>query len=73
MDHPQSSINQGQSTGRLVMVGLMASAMGSGIFNLPYRANQTGLALFILYVGAAGFFSTLGALLLNRLIQSKGY
>ena len=51
----------------------MASAMGTGIFNLPFRATQTGVLVFIVYVLAAAAFSTIGALLLKKLIQEKGF
>lgn len=55
------------------MFGLMASAMGTGIFNLPFRASQTGLLIFIFYVAAAAVFSYTGCQLIKDLMEKKGY
>lgn len=48
---------------------LLASAMGTGIFNLPYRINVTGVVPFIFFVVAGGLFSYLGMFLISRLIR----
>jgi len=47
---------------------LLASAMGTGMFNLPYRVSQIGLVPFVMYVLIGGFFSYLGMYLISRLI-----
>lgn len=48
---------------------LLASAMGTGMFNLPYRINVTGVIPFIFFVIAGGLFSYLGMFLISRLIR----
>lgn len=48
---------------------LLASAMGTGMFNLPYRINETGVVPFVLFVVAGGLFSYLGMYLLAQLIR----
>jgi amino acid permease len=48
---------------------LLASAMGTGIFNLPYRVQQTGVVFYVLYLILAGLFSYLGMYTLSRLIH----
>lgn len=47
---------------------LLASAMGSGMFNLPYRVNQVGVVPFLLFLLATGLFSYIGMYLISRLI-----
>jgi hypothetical protein len=47
---------------------LLASAMGTGMFNLPYRINEIGLGAYFLFVIAGGMFSYLGMYLISRLI-----
>ena len=47
---------------------LLASAMGTGMFNLPYRVSQIGLVPFMAYVFIGGFFSYIGMYLISRLI-----
>jgi amino acid permease len=47
---------------------LLASAMGSGMFNLPYRIDRIGIIPFLVYVFAAGLFSYIGMYLISRLI-----
>jgi hypothetical protein len=44
---------------------LLASAMGTGMFNLPYRINEIGIVAYILFVIAAGIFSYLGMYLIS--------
>lgn len=56
-----------------VMFGMMASAMGTGIFNLPLRITEVGLLTFIFYVIVSGLFSYMGANMLTKLVKSKGY
>ena len=51
----------------------MASAMGTGIFNLPLRVQEVGLLAFILYVILAVIFSYSGAIMLARMIKAKGF
>ncbi len=48
---------------------LLASAMGTGVFNLPFRLGQIGLFSYVLFILAAGFFSYIGMYLLSRLIH----
>jgi len=48
---------------------LLASAMGTGIFNLPYRVEQTGIFYYVLYLFIAAIFSYLGMYTLSRLIH----
>jgi amino acid permease len=55
------------------MFAMMASALGTGIFNLPLRVTEIGFIMFILYVVAAGAFSYLGCVLLQRMIVQKGF
>jgi len=58
----------GQGAMRGSIFALLASAMGTGVFNLPYRVNAVGVIPFILMFLAAGFFSYLGMYLMSRLI-----
>ena len=53
------------SSGMFVM---MASAMGTGIFNLPLRITEVGLLSFIFYVIVGGLFSFMGANMLRNMI-----
>jgi amino acid permease len=48
---------------------LLASSMGTGMFNLSYRINQIGIFPYILFILAAGLFSHIGMYLLSRLIH----
>lgn len=43
--------------------------MGTGMFNLPYRINVTGVVPFIIFVAAGGLFSYLGMYLISQLIR----
>ena len=70
-DTPPTSA--GKSTMNGVMFGMMASAMGTGIFNLPLRITEVGLLTFIVYVLVAAAFSYMGANMLTKLVTSKGY
>ena len=47
---------------------LLASAMGTGMFNLPYRVNQIGVAFYLIFIRAGGLFSYYGMFLISRLI-----
>lgn len=42
--------------------------MGTGMFNLPYRITKIGLAPYLVFILAGGFFSYLGMYLISRLI-----
>lgn len=55
------------------MFAMMASALGTGIFNLPLRITQVGLVIFIVYVFLAGVFSYMGCVLLQRMIAARGF
>ena len=48
---------------------LLASAMGTGMFNLPYRINEIGVFPYLLFILAAALFSHIGMYLLSRLIH----
>lgn len=48
---------------------LLASAMGTGMFNLPYRINQIGLLPYFLFILVSGLFSYIGMYMLSRLIN----
>ena len=48
---------------------LLASSMGTGIFNLPYRVEQIGVFFYILYLLASTLFAYLGMYTLSRLIH----
>ena len=48
---------------------LLASAMGTGMFNLPYRINQIGVLPYILFIFASALFSYVGMYMLSRLIN----
>ena len=50
---------------RGAMFALMASAMGTGVFNLPLRCDQVGLLGFMLYGVCGGIFSFLGMYLIT--------
>lgn len=48
---------------------LLASSMGTGIFNLPYRVEQIGVFFYVLYLLASALFAYLGMYTLSRLIH----
>lgn len=54
---------------RGAIFALLASAMGSGMFNLPYRIGQIGVGAYFIYVLAGGLFSYVGMYLISRLIM----
>ena len=58
---------------RIAIFSMMASAMGTGIFNLPLRVEECGLLAFILYVVLAMIFAYSGAIMLARMIKSKEF
>lgn len=60
-------IEQGAMRGSIF--ALLASAMGTGMFNLPYRIDQTGVIPFFVFVALGGLFSYLGMYLISRLIM----
>jgi amino acid permease len=47
---------------------LLASAMGSGMFNLPYRIGEVGVVSYVVFLLAASAFSYMGMFLISRLI-----
>ena len=47
---------------------LLASAMGTGVFNLPFRVSEVGVISYTFFVVIAGFFSYVGMYLLSRII-----
>lgn len=59
-------LNAGAMRGSIF--ALLASAMGSGMFNLPYRVNEVGVVPFLLFLLATGLFSYIGMYLISRLI-----
>lgn len=58
----------GKASMNSVMFGMMASAMGTGIFNLPLRVTEVGLIMFIIYVLLSCLFSFLGTNMLKELV-----
>jgi amino acid permease len=54
---------------RAAILTLLASAMGTGIFNLPERVEQIGIIPFVFFVTVCGFYSYLGMELLSELIR----
>lgn len=52
---------------------MMAAALGTGIFNLPLRITEVGIAFFGIYVLVAGLFSYLGCRLLQEMIVTNGF
>ena len=58
---------------RIAIFAMMASAMGTGIFNLPLRIQQVGLGSYLFYVFISFFFSYTGTKMLTRMIKTQGY
>ena len=54
------------------MFGMMASALGTGVFNMPMRITEVGIIMFVFYVLVAGVCSFFGAILLQKMI-AKGF
>lgn len=54
----------GAGSMRVAIFSMMASAMGTGIFNLPLRVVEIGLLPYIIYELAAAFFAFSGATML---------
>lgn len=52
---------------------LLASAMGTGIFNLPLRVKEIGVFPFIIFVSLGAFFSMIGMVMMIRLIRNKKF
>ena len=50
------------------MFTLLASAMGTGIFNLPLRVEQIGIIPFLSFALLAMIFSGIGNLFNTRMI-----
>jgi len=46
----------------------LASAMGTGMFNLPYRIDQIGVVAYFIFVVCGGLFSYFGMYLISRII-----
>jgi amino acid permease len=51
----------------------LASAMGTGLFNLPKRASEMGLIFFSIEVIVGGIFSWIGMVFMVSLIQKYKY
>ena len=52
---------------------LLASAMGTGVFNLPLSTYQIGVLPFALFIFLGGFFSWIGMVLMIRLIMQRKF
>lgn len=48
---------------------LLASAMGTGVFNLPFRINEIGILAYALFLVVGGLYSYLGMYFISALIQ----
>lgn len=72
-DASPTGTETGKATMNGVMFGMMAAAMGTGIFNLPLRITEVGLLTFVVYVLVSATFSYMGANMLTKLVKSKGY
>ncbi len=55
------------------MFGMMASALGAGIFNMSIRITDIGVGLFLFYIFIGGAYSYFGCLILQQMIIKKGY
>ena len=47
---------------------LLASAMGTGVFNLPERTREIGVIPFAIFIFMGGLFSMIGMIFMVRLI-----
>jgi amino acid permease len=54
---------------RGAILTLLASAMGTGIFNLPERISEIGLIPFIFFVIVCAFYSYLGMELISKIMK----
>ena len=72
-DQPTETASVPTSSMNAVMFGMMASAMGTGIFNLSLRITEVGIFTFIIYVGVAGLFSFLGSNMLKEMVTRLGF
>ena len=54
---------------RGAILTLLASAMGTGIFNLPERISQIGLIPFVFFVIVCAFYSYLGMELISKIMK----
>ena len=52
---------------------LLASALGTGIFNLPLRVKEIGIVPFVIFVLFAACFSMIGMTFMVRLISSRNF
>ena len=52
---------------------LIASAMGTGIFNIPIRVKEIGVIPFIIFVIVSALFSMSGMIFMVRLIRRKRF
>lgn len=55
------------------MFGMMASALGPGIFNMSIRITDIGVGLFFIYILIGGAHSYFGCLILQQMIVKKGF
>ena len=53
---------------RGAIFALLASAMGVGVFNLPFRISQIGIVGYSVFLLSSGLFSYLGMYLMSRAI-----
>ena len=58
---------------RGVIFTLLASAMGTGIFNLPLRIDEVGILPFICFALLAAIFSAVGNHFITHLIVRKKF
>ena len=54
---------------RGAILTLLASSMGTGIFNLPQRLDQIGLLPFVFFVIVCAMYSYIGMELISELIR----
>lgn len=52
---------------------LLASAMGTGVFNLPLRTQQIGVIPFAVFIFLGAFFSWIGMIFMVRLIRQNKF
>ena len=64
-------MNEGSLRG--IIFTLLASAMGTGIFNLPLRVEEIGVIAFFAFAVLAALFSSIGNLFITKLIDQKKF
>lgn len=58
---------------RGAIFALLASAMGTGVFNLPERTREIGVLPFAVFIFLGGLFSMIGMIFMVRLILEKKF